>query len=74
MTLALGPNIIKLFTFEIYNILAELNCWCLEKLRENSSMFIGEAWSLPKSGVPERGFTRIGSGITHNTGLGWKGL
>jgi hypothetical protein len=74
MTLALGPNIITLFSFEIYNILAKLNCWYLEKLLENSSMFIGEAWSLPKRGVPERCFTRIGSGLTHNTRLSWKGL
>jgi hypothetical protein len=28
-------------------------------------MFVDEARSLPQSGTPERGFTLVGSGLTH---------
>jgi hypothetical protein len=31
-----------------------------------SLMFVGEAWNLPYSGVPESCFTQVGSGLTCN--------
>jgi hypothetical protein len=34
-------------------------------------MFVGEARSLPLSGTPEKGFNRVGSGLTCK---GWKDL
>ncbi len=34
-------------------------------------MFVGDTWSLPQSGAPERCFTRVSSGLTqkHETRL-----
>ncbi len=39
-----------------------------------SQMFVGEARSLPKSGAPERDLTQVGSVLTQNIKLDWKGL
>jgi hypothetical protein len=43
----------------------------LDKPFHPSLMFVGEARSLPKSGAPERFFTRVGSSLTrkHQTRL-----
>ncbi len=37
-------------------------------------MYVGNTGSLPESGTTERCFTQVGSGITCNIRLGWKGL
>jgi len=44
------------------------------KLFQPSLMFVGEARSLPLSGVPERCFTRVGSGLPPDIILVWKSL
>jgi len=37
-------------------------------------MFVGKSKSLPYTGALERCFTRVGSGLTANIRLGWKGF
>jgi hypothetical protein len=51
----------------------ELECLSLSGLFQASLMFADKARSLPKSGVPERCSTEIGSDHT-NIRLGWESL
>jgi len=48
--------------------------FALGKIFQRSIIFVGKAESLPLSRVPKRWFTHVGSSLTANIRLGWKGL
>ncbi len=68
ITLAAGPNFIKLFTSIIYKCLKKAVVNVRGRPFQPTLMFVCNVRSLPQSGAPESCFTWVGSS------LNWKGL
>ncbi len=64
LDLRLGPNVIKLFTSIIYECCNKIRVFVPDRSFLHGLMSVSKAWSLPQSGVPERCFIRVGSGLT----------
>jgi hypothetical protein len=59
-----GPNVIKHLTSVIYKCSQKATVFVRDNPFHSSLMLADKAWSLLKSGVPERCSTEIGSGLT----------
>ncbi len=65
MPILSGANPIKKFKAVIYGFLELDRVFVPGKPFQPSLMFVGKARGLPKSGVPKRCFTFLGSILTH---------
>jgi hypothetical protein len=60
-----GPNVVKLFTFVIYECSQLISVFVLGRPFQLTLMFVGKVKSAPWIGTPKRSSTQVGSSLTH---------